>query len=359
MFTLKTNASMFKKNQQNKRYKVLLNAGGGVYGYIITYLMSQLEQDIYAKIDVAAGTSIGGILTLLYSVNNDYKWINSLFQSGVEEIFSKKFFGGIIGSKYDNQALKKFIKKIVGDYKLSDIKRLNDKDLKVIIPTLDFTLSQPRVFDNINLTKQNDLALADIALATSAAPTYFPALDYIWKNLQVNSLEQLMKKPVNEQIYMLTKQLFELQQQQKTEITQKAYKLTQSVLVDGGVIQNIPVVTTYTTLRSELGIQAKDIDMFVIGTGDDCSTAMYSAKDINKWTCFDWLLKFLIPYVTQSNETTSIYWGSLFGFNSFCYFNPLKVSGSLDDIKQLPELKQKCDVIKDDFKKEIYNFLNK
>jgi hypothetical protein len=38
--------------------------------------------------------------------------------------------------------------------------------------------------------------------------------------------------------------------------------------------------------------------MFVIGTGDDCSTAMYSAKDINKWTCFDWLLKFLIPYVT-------------------------------------------------------------
>ena len=51
--------------------------------------------------------------------------------------------------------------------------------------------------------------------------------------------------------------------------------------------------------------------------------------------------------------------GSLFGFNSFCYFNPLKVSGSLDDIHQLPELKQKCDVIKDDFKKEIYNFLNK
>ena len=71
MFTLKTDVSMFKKNQQNKRYKVLLNAGGGVYGYIITYLMSQLEQDIYAKIDVAAGTSIGGILTLLYSVNND------------------------------------------------------------------------------------------------------------------------------------------------------------------------------------------------------------------------------------------------------------------------------------------------
>lgn len=359
MFTVKTDVSMFKSNQKNKRYKVLLNAGGGVYGYIITYLMSQLQQDIYSKIDIAAGTSIGGILTLLYAVNNDYKWINNLFQSGVEQIFDKKFFGGVLGSKYDNKALRKFISKIVGDYKLSDIHSLNDKNLTVIIPTLDFTLSQPRVFDNINLKPQNDLPLVDIALATSAAPTYFPALDFVWKTLEVNSIEQLMKKPINEQIYMLTKQIFEYQQMKKQQMSNNDFKLSKSVLVDGGVIQNIPVVTTYTTLRSELGIQAKDIDMFVIGTGDDCSTSIYQAKDVNKWTCFDWLLKFLIPYVTQSNETTSIYWGSLFGFNSFCYFNPLKVSGSLDDVSQLPQLKQKCDLIKDDFKKEIYEFLNK
>lgn len=31
-----------------------------------------------------------------------------------------------------------------------------------------------------------------------------------------------------------------------------------------GVLENIPVVTTYTTLRSELGLEAKDIDMFII-----------------------------------------------------------------------------------------------
>jgi hypothetical protein len=30
----------------------------GAFGYVITYLMSHLEEDIYKKIDVCAGTSI-------------------------------------------------------------------------------------------------------------------------------------------------------------------------------------------------------------------------------------------------------------------------------------------------------------
>ena len=103
------------------------------------------------------------------------------------------------------------------------------KNLKVIIPTLDFTLSQPRVFDNINLTKQNGFSHQWIQRQQHQLLQHiFQHQNYIWKNLQVNSLEQLMKRPVNEQIYMLTKQLFELQQQQKTQITEKACKLTQN-----------------------------------------------------------------------------------------------------------------------------------
>jgi len=42
--------------------------------------MSYLDYDIYEQIDVAAGTSIGGILTLLYTCNCDYKYINKLFK---------------------------------------------------------------------------------------------------------------------------------------------------------------------------------------------------------------------------------------------------------------------------------------
>ena len=183
MFTLKTEIGQFKKNtnKKNKKYKVLLNAGGGAFGYVITYLMSQLKDDIYKHIDVAAGTSIGGILTLLYSVTPDYKWVNSLFERGCSKIFKKRALGGITGPLYNNDELGTFIEHVVGDYKLSDINKVNDKNLHVIIPTLDFTLTQPRVFDNINLDQKLDMDLKTIALATAAAPTYFPAIEYIWK----------------------------------------------------------------------------------------------------------------------------------------------------------------------------------
>jgi patatin-like phospholipase/acyl hydrolase len=101
MFTIKTDISQYKKKVggKNKKYKVLLNAGGGAFGYVITSLMSSLNRDIYKEIDVAAGTSIGGILTLLYSVCSDYKFINNLFEQGVSKIFKKRLFGGLCRSK--------------------------------------------------------------------------------------------------------------------------------------------------------------------------------------------------------------------------------------------------------------------
>ena len=284
---------------------------------------------------------LDGILTLIYSVNSNYKYINQLFEKSIDKIFKKKLLGGIIGSKYRNKELKKFIYEIVEDKKLSDIKQN-----KIIIPTLDFNLNQPRIFDNINLDQRLDVPLWYIALATAAAPTYFPAIEYTWKILQKLSLAELNKKPINEQIYLLTKEMMDK-------------KISKSVLIDGGVIQNIPVITTYTSLRSELGIKPENIDMFIIGTGEDLSSKNITTKEVNNWTCFDWLTNFLIPYVTESNETTSIYWGSQMGFNSFCYFNPLKVSGNLDNINVIPNLKNQCEQITQNFKQELFQFLER
>lgn len=359
MFTIKTDINQFtkKSGKKGKKYKVLLNAGGGCFGYIITYLMSQLDEDIYKKIDVAAGTSIGGILALVYSVNSDYKWINQLFETGCPKIFKRRLLGGLYGPYYDNKELGNFIENIVVDYKLSDINRINNKQLNVIIPTLDFTLTQPRVFDNINLHPKLDVDLKSIALATSAAPTYFPAIEYVWRLLDSTN-EEALHRPINEQIYLLTQQAIIYQEEQKKNISE-IIAGRKSILVDGGVLENIPVVTTYTTLRSKLGIEAKDIDMFIIGTGDDYCSAKCTVNQMNKWNVIDWLTKFLIPYVTESNELMSVYWGALFGFNSFCYYNPLKVSGDLDDPKILPTLKKQCDTISEDFKSEIYKFLEK
>lgn len=358
MFTVKTNIKQFQKCNSKKRVKVLLNAGGGCFGYIITKFMSSLSQDIYKKIDVVAGTSIGGILALLYSVDPDYNEINTLFKQAVPKIFKKRALGGLRGPMYCNQALKEFMKKIMGEYKLSDINKLNEKDLHIIIPTLDYNLTQPRVFDNIHLDPELDMELYKVGLATAAAPTYFPIIEYLWKINNI-SKEELESRPINEQIYLLTKQMLEYQNQRRTALADISYTQKKSALIDGGVIQNIPVVTTYTSLRSELGLKPQNIDMFIIGTGNDQGMVTTTADEMNKWSYLDWLTKFLIPYVTCSNESTSIYWGAQMGFNSFCYFNPVNVSGSMDDPKVIKQLEKDVEPHIQLFKKQLYQFLEK
>lgn len=347
MLTVKSFKEDFPIRNEKKKTKVLICAGGGVFGYIITYLMSHLDFDLYSKVDVVSGSSIGGILTLAYSVNSDYKWINTLFEHGAKKIFDPRFLGGIIGPKYDNVELEKFIENIVGNYNLSDINKLCGKNLKVIIPTLDYTLTQPRIFTNIDLAYAPDFdyPLKKIGIATAAAPTYFPAVEYIWNKLEKN-FSKMEELPIPAQIYYLTQQAMK-------------FKTDKSVLIDSGVIENIPVITTYTTLKTRLGINIEDIDMFIIGTGDDCAHPTETAEEVTNWTAVDWLVKFIIPYVTESNELTSINFGAQMGFNSFEYYNPLTTCGSLDDPDIIPTLREQCDDIIEDFKHEIQMFLDR
>lgn len=358
MLTVKTNINQFNKISSGKKYKVLLNAGGGCFGYIIAKFMSGLDFDVYNKVDVVGGTSIGGILAILYSINKDYKEIKEVFGDATKKIFKKKALGGIRGPMYCNEQLKRFIQKFVGEYKLSDIKRINERDLYLIVPTLDFNLTLPRVFDNINLDPQLDIQLWKIALATSAAPTYFSAQEYQWKINNITK-EEVLTRPVNEQLYLLTKQMLEYQDNQRILLQDINYKQTKSCLVDGGVIENIPCITTYTALRSELGVKPEDIDMFIIGTGNEVGIKSTTVKDIEKWSYLDWLTKFLVPYITCSNELTSVYWGAQMGFNSFCFYNPLNVTGGMDDPKIIPILDKQCEPFMDDFRKQIDEFVNK
>ena len=321
----------------------------GLFGYIITNFMSYLDFDLYSKVDVVAGSSIGGILTLAYCCNSDYKWINRMFEEGGPEIFDHINPLYLINSpKYDNENLKKFLKKIYGDMKLSDLKSLSDNDLKTIITTMDFTLSQPRIFDNINIKPEQDISLVDLGLFTSAAPTYFNAHNYPWKMIDYD----VDNVPINEKILVMAAR------QQEIIAHNKDFNRN-SIIFDGGVLENIPVVSTYTTLKNELGVNPEDIDMFVIGTGNFTDFCNYDANDVNNWSIADIALKLIIPYVTCSNEQMSVFWGSQMGFNSFTYFNPINVRGDMDDASILPGLKIKCERYKEQFLKEINKFLER
>ena len=125
----------------------------------------------------------------------------------------------------------------------------------MLITTTDYTLKVPRIFENINLKPEQDVKLVDLGLYTSAAPTYFEPQEYPWKMLGYD----VKTAQFNEKLLLMSAL--------QDEVMQKsAGKRKASVLFDGGVLENIPFMSVYTTLHSEYGARPEDIDMFCIGT---------------------------------------------------------------------------------------------
>lgn len=61
MFSISSSINDFPKKKQlsKKRLKVIVNSGGGLFGYVITNFMRFIDEDVRSKVDVLAGTSIG------------------------------------------------------------------------------------------------------------------------------------------------------------------------------------------------------------------------------------------------------------------------------------------------------------
>ena len=340
MFSVKSSKNDFPK-RSGKKFKVIINSGGGVFGYIISNFMSYLDFDLYSKVDLIAGTSIGGILTLAYSLQSNYQWVNKLFKLAAPKIFENGKSILFSTYKYDNRNLKKFLSELYGTKKFSE---LNNHTL---ITTTDFTLRTLRIFENINLKEEQDLPLVDLALYTSAAPTFFKAHKYPWKMIDydVNSI------PMNEK-FLLNIAL-------NSSEDKEDLKKNSSVLFDGGVLENMPIMSAYSTLHTEFGVNPEDIDMFVFGAGNRTNEKKYSVASVNSWGVLDILRNFIIPYVVESNVQTSLYWGTQMGFNSFTYYNPIEIEGKLDNLEILPKIEKQCLEHKDEFLNEIKTFVNK
>ena len=302
-------------SNNNRKHKVVLFAGGGLFGYTTLYLLTSIKDNWLDKVDTIGGTSIGGILSLACALNPDIGYLTKSFKQNGPSIFKKKWYSvvNLFGPKYDSKVLEKFVHVFMGDAKLSDVRKYNNRPLNFITLCVDFNNAQPIVINNIeNNEEYNELLCTTIGMATSAAPTYFSPVELMGR-----------------------------------------------LTIDGGVIENIPINTVEKTIRSNFGIHPEDIDMFVIGTGANYGGHQWTVNEVNSWSVLSWLKNFLIPYVTTSNEMVSTYWGAKTGFNTFTYYNPIPMSGEMDDPSVLDQIEQKItpEVLKD-FEQKFTQFLN-
>jgi patatin-like phospholipase/acyl hydrolase len=169
-------------------FQILSLSGGGYLGLytiaVLEKLEEQTERPVASHFDLIAGTSIGGILALALAAEIPAKQIRIAFENNGAKIFSSRaapktkfgeffdFFRSIRSSKYDSGPLRDTITEILGkDTLLGDLRH------PVIVPSVNLTKGKPQVFKtdhHPDFRIDHSRSAIDVALATSAAPTYFP-----------------------------------------------------------------------------------------------------------------------------------------------------------------------------------------
>jgi hypothetical protein len=175
-----------------RRYQVLSLSGGGYRGLFTASLLAKLEAEqaierpLRERFDLIIGTSIGGIIAAGLAVGIPARQIRdvlrtcgpSIFDRRVA-IFSRKLplvlpdFWGLFWSRYESGGLHKAVSEALGA--ASDLK-MHDVNTPLLLVAVDRTLARPHIFTSGGVPRpvRDEARLVEAALATSAAPTYFP-----------------------------------------------------------------------------------------------------------------------------------------------------------------------------------------
>lgn len=165
----------------SKPFKILAIDGGGIKGLYSSTILEHLEKkfgNISDYFDLLCGTSTGGLIALGLSLKIPASELSKIYIDNGNEIFPQRW--KIIGlikqvfwrGKYSDEALKKILREVFGEHKIADSENL------LCIPSYTYTDARPWIFKfdhkEGKLDRDNKALYVDVALATSAAPTYFP-----------------------------------------------------------------------------------------------------------------------------------------------------------------------------------------
>lgn len=167
-----------------ERFKILSLSGGGARGVFIAGALSELQRTTGKRIqdhfDMIAGTSTGGLIAIALAMGIDADQILAHYKNVLPSIFPESRSRSLWGMyrqwrefKYEPDELEAAVKSLVGS-----TKTLFDAQCRLCIPTVHFQYMRPTVLKtrhHAKYVRDPRLFAWEAAMATSAAPTYFPA----------------------------------------------------------------------------------------------------------------------------------------------------------------------------------------
>ncbi|MDJ0675846.1 MAG: CBASS cGAMP-activated phospholipase [Calothrix sp. MO_167.B42] len=270
--------------------KILSIDGGGIRGIIPAIILSEIEErtgkPIAELFDFIAGTSTGGLLTLgltkpnsegrpQYSAND----LIQLYETEGKTIFHRSEsitdkMSHIWRRKFYSDGIEGVLKKYFDDTLLSQA--LNE----MLITSYDVENCSPYFFKRYKAQynqDKHDFLMAEVARATSAAPTYFEPL-----KLQSNHPS-----------------------------------LPYKALIDGGVFANNPTMCAYVEAK-KLYPETTDFLVVSIGTGKTVHRLKY--KDIQDWGIIQWAQPMLNVVFDGVSDAVDYQMRQILPKNRYYYF---------------------------------------
>jgi hypothetical protein len=163
-------------------FHVLALSGGGYRSlYTATVLLeleSALGHPIAEHFDLICGTSAGGLLALALGLAQEVpaKELQALFLDKGKKIFDdrtlmRRLFGFWVAAKHSNAGLREVLEEQFKAATIGDLKH------RVLVPTVNYSTGLGQFFKTPHHEKfeiDHRMSLVDVAMATSAAPVYFP-----------------------------------------------------------------------------------------------------------------------------------------------------------------------------------------
>lgn len=164
------------------KFKILSIDGGGIKGLYSSTILEHLENKHGGScsdyFDMICGTSTGGIIALGLSLKIPASEISKIYMEHGNVIFPKQnkiismvrqtFWKG----KFGDEPLKRILSDVFAEKTISESNNL------LCIPSYSVTDARPWIFKYDHkeggLSRDNKAKYLDVALATSAAPTYLP-----------------------------------------------------------------------------------------------------------------------------------------------------------------------------------------
>ena len=159
--------------------RILTIDGGGIKGVFPAAFLATVEDTIEDSIthyfDLIVGTSTGGIIALGLGLGLSAKELLAFYEEHGPTIFKGnrglRWLRWLGTSKYSSASLEEALRCCFGDKKLGDSKK------RLVIPSLNLENGEVYIYKTAHhprLERDYKEKAVEVALKTSAAPTYFP-----------------------------------------------------------------------------------------------------------------------------------------------------------------------------------------